>query len=76
MTPYEQGSSVAFEKLGIALHVRQRKDPYTEIHRRLQRVFKLKMPKFDFAKLIARLLKSPFRQIGMQLAGKGRPLRY
>jgi len=76
---YEQGQNAALEALGltnvktarvIPLLMRQRKNPFLEITRRINRAFKLKMPKFDLTKLLARLFRNPFRIPGRQLGGK------
>jgi len=55
--------------------VRQRKDPFQEIHRRLNQAFKLKEPKFDISALLKRQLNNPFKQPQLQLGGKTPPLR-
>lgn len=81
MTSYEWGRTAALNELGIkeasltTILVRQRKDPYTEIYRRLNRAFRIKMPKFDMNAQLKRMLQNPFKQPTAMLAGKMRPLR-
>jgi len=80
---YDSGVHDALCELGLLkeakhappLRARQRPDPLTSLHRRMKRLFKLKIPKFDFSKLIKRLFRNPFRIIGKQLAGKAPPIR-
>lgn len=76
---YREGNNAALAALGLInvktarvapLLMRQRRSPFAEIARRLARAFKLKMPKFDLTKLLARLFKNPFRLPGRQLGGK------
>jgi hypothetical protein len=77
---YKEGRNNALAALGLIsqsktarvapLLMRQRRSPFAEIARRLARAFKLKMPKFDLTKLLARLFKNPFRIPGRQLSGK------
>ncbi len=74
---YKQGQQYALFNLGLTktaspppLHLRHRKDPFQEIHRRIARAFRLKMPKFDIAALMKRLLRNPFRQPTLQIGGK------
>lgn len=57
------------------LMVRQRVDPFTEIHRKTNQVFKLKMPKFDMGALLARQINNPLKQPRLHLSGKTPPLR-
>lgn len=78
---YAVGQDAALEELGIkeaglrTILVRQRKDPFTEIYRRITKAFKIKMPKFDISAQLKRLLNNPFKQPSAMLAGKIRPLR-
>lgn len=81
MNFYVVGQDRALAELGIkeaglrTILVRQRKDPFQEIYRRITKAFKLKMPKFDMTAQLNRLLRNPFKQPTMMLAGKMRPLR-
>ena len=81
MTPYEWGRQAALHELGIkeasltTVLVRQRKDPFTEIHRRIAKAFRIKTPKFDMSAQLKRLLNNPFKQPTLMLSGKMRPLR-
>ena len=80
---YDSGIHDALCELGLLkeakhappLRARQRPDPLTSLHRRMKRLFKLKIPKFDFAKLIKRLFRNPFGMPRKQLSGKGAPLK-
>ena len=80
---YNSGVHDALCELGLLkeakhappLRARRRPDPLTSLRKRLKRIFKLKMPKFDFAKLIKRLLRNPFNMPRRQLSGKGAPLK-
>jgi len=79
---YEAGQHEALQQLNLVktakvapLLVRRRKDPYQEIYRRINRAFKLKMPKFDMSKLLARMLRSPYIQPRKHLSGKGPVLK-
>lgn len=76
MTFYEAGQQHALETLGIKvadanpLLVRQRKDPFTEIHRKVNRALNIKMPKFDMGALLKRQINNPLRQPRLHLSGK------
>lgn len=76
MTFYEAGQRYALESLGMKtadanpLLVRQRKDPFTEIHRKTKAALKLKMPKFDMGALLARQVNNPLKQPRLHLSGK------
>lgn len=78
---YDQGRCCAFDELGIkeaglrTVLVRQRKDPFQEIYRRLRLAFKVKTPKFDLTAHLKRLMNNPFKQPTAMLSGKLRPLR-
>ncbi|MGD9209128.1 MAG: hypothetical protein PVI90_00055 [Desulfobacteraceae bacterium] len=78
---YEKGQQYAFKTLGLKyaavapILVKQRKDPLSEIHHRLARVFKLKTPKFDMSALLKRALRNPFKQPRLHLSGKLPPLK-
>ena len=78
---YALGQHAALDALGIkeasmrTVLVRQRKDPFSEIYRRLTQAFKVKMPKFDVTAQLNRLLQNPFKQPTAQLSGKFRSLR-
>lgn len=78
---YDIGQAAALNELGLTklgvakIPVKQRKDPYAEIHRRIRKAFRLKMPKFDMSKLMKRLLTNPLRQPQKQLSGKTPPLK-
>lgn len=73
---FNAGQQRAFQDLGLIktavtpLLMRPRKDPYQEIHRRINQAFKLRMPKFDMSALLARMLKSPFTQPRKYMSGK------
>jgi len=74
---YDLGSRAALIKLGIAgVPVRARPDPMTEIQHKLNKVFTLKMPKFDIAALLKRLTQDPFKQPNAAVGGKFTALRY
>lgn len=79
---YDIGRQAALTDLGLAktaspkpILVRQRKDPFVEIHRKLNRAFKLKMPKFDMTALLKRMFNNPFNQPQKQLSGKAPPIK-
>lgn len=78
---YKKGQQHALRVLGLKqanvtpILVRQRVDPLTQIHRKLSRVFKLKMPKFDISALLKRQLANPFKQPRRHLSGKIPPLK-
>jgi hypothetical protein len=78
---YLAGCDTAFEELGVkeaslrTVLVRQRKDPLSEIHRRIAQLFKVKTPKFDVTAQLARLLNNPFKQPTAMLSGKLQPLK-
>jgi hypothetical protein len=82
-TPYDHGVHCALADLGltkqaqhpVTLFYRQRPNPLVQIARRLKKIFKLKIPKFDFAKLIKRLFRNPFRIVGKQLSGTAPPIK-
>lgn len=81
MTFYEAGQRYALDTLGIKLAdaepllVRQRKDPFTEIHRKINKAFNIKMPKFDMGALLKRQVNNPLRQPRLHLSGKTPPLK-
>lgn len=76
MTFYDAGQRHALETLGVklaaarALLARQRKDPFTEIHRKITQAFKIKMPKFDLGALLKRQTNNPLKQPRLHLSGK------
>lgn len=76
MSFYAAGQRHALETLGLklaaarALLVRQRKDPFTEIHRKVNQAFKVKMPKFDMGALLKRQVSNPLKQPRLHLSGK------
>lgn len=80
---YDSGVHEALRDLGLTkeaqqsatLFYRQRPNPLVTIARRMKRLFKLKIPKFDFSKLIKKLFRNPFRIVGKQLAGKAPPIK-
>ena len=80
---YDMGRQAAMSDVGLVklasspnpIEVRQRKDPFQEIHRRLNQTFKLKMPKFDVSAHLKRLFNSPFKQPQLQMSGKSPPVR-
>jgi hypothetical protein len=79
---YDIGRHAALSDLGLVktaapkpITVRQRKDPFQEIHRRLKQTFKLKVPKLDVSAHLKRLFNSPFRQPQLQMSGKSPPVR-
>ena len=73
---YEAGCRHALETLGLKLAaaqpllVRQRADPFTEIHRKVNQTFKVKMPKFDMGALLKRQVNNPLKQPRLHLSGK------
>jgi hypothetical protein len=81
MTPYGWGRAAALNELGIkeasltTISVRQRTDPFSEIHRRLNQAFRIKTPKFDMNAQLKRMMNNPFKLPTAMLAGKMRPLR-
>lgn len=81
MDMYDTGQTAALTTLGIKkasmrqVLTRQRRDPFSEIHRRLSQTFKVKMPKFDTSAQLQRLMGNPFKQPGALLSGKLQPLR-
>jgi hypothetical protein len=81
MTPYEWGRHVATCELGLEktaltqVGVSHRKDPFSEIHRRLSQAFRIKTPKFDMNAQLKRMMNNPFKQPTLMQAGKMRPLR-
>lgn len=80
MDYYVVGRDTALHELGIKVAtsnvlVRQRKDPFSEIHRRIAQTFKIKTPKFDLAAHLKRMMNNPFKQPTAMLSGKLRPLR-
>jgi len=82
---YDAGREQALRDLGLLHHVKEakvlpllvkaRKNPFMEIHRKIKRLFKLKMPKFDMNKLLSRMFRNPFRIPQRQLSGKTPPLK-
>lgn len=81
MNFYVVGHGTALCELGLekvaltTVLVRQRKDPFTEIHRRLNQAFRIKTPKFDMNAQLKRMMTNPFKQPTLMLSGKLRPLR-
>lgn len=81
MNFYAAGEVAALDALGIkeaamrTILVRQRKDPFQEFYRRVNRAFRIKTPKFDMTALLKRLMNNPFGRVTAMLAGKMRPLR-
>lgn len=79
---YDMGRQAALSDLGLVktatpqpIPVRQRKDPFQEIHRRLKQTFKVKVPKFDVSAHLKRLFNNPFKQPRLQMSGKSPPVR-
>jgi hypothetical protein len=78
---YVAGRETALRELGIkeasltTVSVRQRKDPFSEIHRRLNQAFRIKTPKFDMNAQLKRMMNNPFKQPTLMQSGKIRPLR-
>ena len=76
MTFYEAGQQHALETLGLKtadarpLLVKQRVDPFVEIHRKTKKALSLKMPKFDMGALLARQVNNPLKQPRLHLSGK------
>ena len=79
--PYDMGRDEALADLGLiktarpSLRVRQRPDPFISLQKKLKKVFKMKLPKFDFSKLIKRLFSNPFRIPQKQISGKNPPVK-
>lgn len=82
MHPYDLGHEEALAALGLtktarpSLRVRRRPDPFLAIAKKIRKIFKLKMPKFDMAKLMKRLFRNPFGIPTKQLSGKTPPLKW
>lgn len=51
--------------------MRQRKDPFQELHHKLKAALQIKMPKFDMAAQMQRLLGNPLKQPQLHIGGKG-----
>ena len=79
---FDMGRDRALYEIGLikearpSLRVRQRPDPFISLQKKLKRVFKLKMPKFDMSKLLKRLFRNPFGIPTKQLSGKTPPLKW
>lgn len=82
---YDAGRDQALLDLGLLyevkeakvmpIMVRARKNPFVEIHRRINRAFRLRLPKFDLTRLLKRMLRNPFSIPRRQMSGSGRPIR-
>lgn len=78
---YDNGRDHALYELGLikeakpSLRVRRRPDPFVHIQKKLKRVFKLKIPKFDMTALMKRLFRNPFRIPQKQISGKTPPIK-
>jgi hypothetical protein len=78
---YDMGRDQALYEIGLikearpSLRVRQRPDPFISLQKKLKKVFKLKIPKFDFSKLMKRLFRNPFRIPQKQISGKTPPIK-
>jgi hypothetical protein len=78
---YTAGRGAALATLGVVktsatmIGMRARKDPFSEISRRLQQAFVVKTPKFDVSAHLSRMMKNPFKQPSDLLAGKLQPLK-
>ena len=79
---YDAGRDQALTDLGflkeakvLPIAVRARKNPFMEIHRRITRLFKLKLPKFDMNRLLKRMFRNPFNVPRKQMSGKTAPLK-
>ena len=81
MNFYAAGEAAALDALGIkeasmrTVLMRTRKDPFQEIHKRLQRAFNIKTPKFDMTALLKRMMNNPFGRVTKMLGGNLQPLR-
>ena len=81
MDPYAVGQCAALHSLGIkeaaqrTILVRQRSDPFQDFHKKIDRAFRIKTPKFDISAHLKRLMNNPFKQPTLMLAGKLKPLR-
>ncbi len=81
MNFYDAGQSHALETLGFKLAaahpllVRQRKNPFTEIHHKINKAFRVKMPKFDMGALLKRQVSNPLKQPRLHISGKTPPLK-
>jgi hypothetical protein len=81
MTFYAAGQHAALAELGLKeasptmIGMRQRSDPFGEFHRRVDKAFQIKTPKFDVSAQLARLMNNPFKQPTAALAGQLKPLR-
>ena len=79
--PFDIGRDDALAELGLiktarpSLRVRRRPDPFVSLQKKLKKVFKLKMPKFDMSKLLKRLFRNPFGIPTKQLSGKSPPIK-
>jgi len=80
--PFDMGRDRALYELGLVkearptLRVRRRPDPFLAIAKKLKKVFKMKLPKFDMTKLLKRLFRNPFGIPTKQLSGKTPPLKW
>lgn len=78
---YDIGRDEALAELGLiktarpSLRVRRRPDPFISIQKKLKKVFKLKIPKFDMTALMKRLFRNPFRIPQKQISGKSPPIK-
>ena len=78
---YEHGQRRAWTELGLQkeatakLLMRARPSPFNDFHKKIERAFRLKTPKFDMSALMKRLLNNPFKQPRAQLGGKFPVLR-
>jgi len=78
---YVAGCDTALDALGIkeakqrTVLMRQRSDPFQDFHKKIDRAFKIKTPKFDVSAQLKRLMNNPFKQPTLVLAGQLKPLR-
>lgn len=78
---YVVGCDTALDALGIkeaaqrTILVRQRSDPFQDFHKKIDRAFRIKTPKFDISAHLKRLMNNPFKQPTLAIAGKLKPLR-
>lgn len=55
--------------------MRTPRDPFNDYHKKIDRAFRIKTPKFDMSAMMKRLLNNPFKQPQAQMAGLGPGLK-
>jgi len=79
---YDLGHTSALVALGLSktaapapIAIRQRKDPFTEVHNKIKKVLQVKMPNFDMAASLKRVMGNPLKQPRLHLSGNGPAMR-